>query len=45
MRERQVLVGRAFPPMLGYNRVSLGLPAEMEEFARVLRDFRNRGWV
>jgi histidinol-phosphate aminotransferase len=45
MRERQVLVGRAFPPMLGYNRVSIGLPAEMEEFARVLRDFRNRGWV
>jgi histidinol-phosphate aminotransferase len=45
MRERGVQVGRAFPPMMGYNRVSIGLPAEMEEFAGILRDFRGRGWV
>jgi len=45
MRERDVQVGRAFPPMLSYNRVSIGLPAEMEEFTAVLRDFRERGWV
>jgi histidinol-phosphate aminotransferase len=45
MRERDIRVGRAFPPMLGYNRVSIGLPAEMEEFVDVLRDFRGRGWV
>jgi histidinol-phosphate aminotransferase len=45
MRERGAWVGRAFPPMLTYNRVSIGLPAEMEEFAGILRDFRTRGWV
>jgi len=45
MRERDILVGRAFPPMLDYNRVSIGLPAEMEEFVAVLREFRERGWV
>lgn len=45
MRERDVRVGRAFPPMLTYNRVSIGLPAEMEEFAGILRDFRKQGWI
>jgi len=45
MQERGVWVGRAFPPMLTYNRVSIGLPAEMEEFAGILRDFRKQGWV
>jgi histidinol-phosphate aminotransferase len=45
MRDRDVFVGRAFPPMLTYNRVSIGLPAEMEEFVAVLREFRERGWV
>lgn len=38
-------VGRPFPPMLDYNRVSLGLPNEMERWASTLRDFRKRGWV
>lgn len=45
MRERGARVGRAFPPMLGYNRVSIGLPAEMEEFSGILRDFRKQGWI
>lgn len=45
MRERDVLVGRPFPPMLSYNRVSIGLPEEMERFAEELRKFRGRGWV
>jgi histidinol-phosphate aminotransferase len=45
MQGRGVLVGRSFPPMLTYNRVSIGLPAEMEEFAGILRDFRAEGWV
>lgn len=45
MRERGAWVGRPFPPMLTYNRVSIGLPAEMEEFAGILRDFRKQGWV
>jgi histidinol-phosphate aminotransferase len=45
MREHGALVGRAFPPMLGHSRVSIGLPAEMEEFTGLLREFRARGWV
>jgi histidinol-phosphate aminotransferase len=45
MRERGAWVGRPFPPMLDHNRVSIGLPAEMEEFAGILREFRTRGWI
>jgi len=45
MREHDVLVGRPFAPMLAWSRVSLGTPAEMERFATVLREFREKGWV
>ncbi len=45
MRERDVWVGRPFPPMLGFNRLSFGLPAEMERWAEVLREFRRQAWV
>jgi histidinol-phosphate aminotransferase len=45
MQEGGVLVGRPFPPMLGYNRVSIGLPEEMERFVELLREFRRQGWV
>ncbi len=45
MRERGVRVGRPFPAMPGHNRLSLGLPEEMERFAELLRDSRRRGWV
>jgi histidinol-phosphate aminotransferase len=45
MRERGWLVGRAFPPMLSYNRVSLAMPDDMARFADTLRDFRTRSWV
>ena len=45
MAAEDVRVGRQFPPMLGYNRVSLGAPDEMERFAEILSSFRERGWV
>jgi histidinol-phosphate aminotransferase len=45
MRERGIRVGRPFPPMLEYNRVSIGLPEEMERFAEALRAFRQAGWI
>jgi histidinol-phosphate aminotransferase len=45
MREHGVKVGRPFPPMTAFNRVSIGTPAEMEQFAAVLRAFRKKGWV
>ena len=34
-KQNNVLVGRRFPPMETYVRVSLGLPDEMKEFWRV----------
>jgi histidinol-phosphate aminotransferase len=43
MREAGVNVGRAFPPMLQYNRVSIGLPWEMQAWASALRQLRERG--
>ncbi len=45
MRENGVRVGRPFPPLLSYNRISLGLPEEMELFVEKLRLFRSRGWI
>lgn len=45
MRDAGIRVGRPFPPMTEWNRVSFGLPEEMERFAEALRDFRRRGWV
>jgi histidinol-phosphate aminotransferase len=45
MAEAGVRVGRPFPPMLDYNRVSFGLPEEMAQWADNLRDFRKKGWV
>jgi len=40
-----LLVGRDFPPMLDYNRLSFGLPEEMDRWANTLRDFRRKGWI
>ena len=45
MRQAGIRVGRPFPPMLSYNRLTLGLPTQMEQFCGVLRDFRKRGWI
>jgi histidinol-phosphate aminotransferase len=40
-----LLVGRDFPPMLDYNRLSFGLPEEMDRWANTLKDFRRKGWI
>jgi histidinol-phosphate aminotransferase len=45
MREHGIMVGRPFPPMLTYSRVSIGLPEEMQSFTDALRSFRQQGWV
>ena len=45
MHEAGIVVGRSFPPLLGYNRLSLGTPEEMARFAETLRDFRKKSWV
>jgi histidinol-phosphate aminotransferase len=45
MRGEGFLVGRPFPPMTQWCRVSIGLPAEMDEFCRLMGAFRSRGWA
>jgi len=45
MFEHGFRVGRPFPPLTDYNRLSLGLPSEMRRFVDVLRNFRHQGWV
>jgi histidinol-phosphate aminotransferase len=45
MREEGIAVGRAFPPMVSHNRVSVGLPDEMDAWARALRKLRGQGRV
>ena len=45
MREAGIRVGRPFPPMLEWNRLSFGLPEEMDRWASALKDFRRKGWV
>lgn len=45
MREAGLLVGRQFPPMLEWNRLSFGLPNEMDQWAETLKDFRRKGWI
>jgi histidinol-phosphate aminotransferase len=45
MREAGVRVGRPFPPMTDWNRVSFGLPEEMDRWAEALRGLRAMGHV
>ncbi len=45
MAEAGLLVGRAFPPMLDYNRLSFGLPEEMDRWAETVKGFRKKGWI
>ena len=45
MAENGLLVGRNFPPMLDHNRLSFGLPNEMDRWASTIKDFRAKGWI
>jgi histidinol-phosphate aminotransferase len=45
MADAGLLVGRDFPPMLDHNRLSFGLPDEMDRWAATIKDFRKKGWV
>lgn len=45
MRAEGLLVGRDFPPMLDHNRLSFGLPEEMEQWADAIKGFRQKGWI
>ncbi len=45
MKSQHIMVGREFPPAIGWSRLTLGTPSEMTEFVRVLKQFRTKGWV
>ncbi len=45
MEAKGFLVGRKFPPLLNYSRVSIGLPADMQRFVETLREFRAERWI
>jgi histidinol-phosphate aminotransferase len=45
MAERNIRVGRPFPPMEDYCRLSMGLESEMKTFCSALKAFRAKGWV
>ena len=45
MADANIMVGREFPPAVGWNRLTLGTPEEMEQFVVVLKQFREKGWV
>lgn len=45
MRESGIKVGREFPPVRGFSRLSLGTPDEMAVFIKALKSFREQGWV
>ena len=44
MRERDIRVGRPFPSLPGYNRLSMGLPEEMARWAEAIREIHHNGW-
>lgn len=45
MQRSGIAVGREFPPITGFSRVTLGTPDEMKIFIEVLKSFRHKGWV
>lgn len=45
MQDRHIIVGREFPPFKQWNRISLGIPAEMRAFTNELRNFAKKGWI
>lgn len=45
MAQAHVFVGREFAPAVGYCRLTLGTPQEMRAFVRVLKSFRQKGWI
>ena len=45
MREHGIAVGREFPSIPGFNRITLGTPEEMTVVIEALQLFREKGWV
>ncbi|MFZ7344263.1 pyridoxal phosphate-dependent aminotransferase [Avibacterium volantium] len=45
MKAYNIVVGRAFPPLTNYNRLTLGTPEEMAYLIQVWKEFRTKGWI
>lgn len=45
MKDANIMVGREFPPALGWSRLTLGTPEEMRYFVTTLKAFRTKGWI
>lgn len=45
MKDANIMVGREFPPALGWSRLTLGTPEEMSYFVATLKTFRAKGWI
>ncbi|WP_337240629.1 pyridoxal phosphate-dependent aminotransferase [Proteus faecis] len=45
MKDANIMVGREFPPTLGWSRLTLGTPEEMSYFVATLKEFRVKGWI
>ncbi|MFT4941975.1 MAG: histidinol-phosphate aminotransferase [Paraglaciecola sp.] len=45
MKQNGITVGRKMTPQDNWNRISIGTPQEMNQFAATLRAFRIKGWV
>ena len=45
MKEHGIAVGREFPSIPGFNRITLGTPEEMMVVIDTLQLFREKGWV
>lgn len=45
MTEEGITIGRPFPPLMQWSRVTLGTPEEMNQFLAVIKKFKKKGWV
>lgn len=45
MKEAGILVGRPFPPLTSWSRITLGTPKEMVQYTNVLKQFRAKNWI
>ncbi|KUF45323.1 histidinol phosphate aminotransferase [Myroides marinus] len=45
MAAEGITIGRPFPPLMQWSRVTLGTPDEMNQFLTVIKKFKKKGWV
>lgn len=45
MKAEGIIIGRPFPPLMQWSRVTLGTSEEMNKFLSVIKKFKKKGWV